>query len=97
MAWDNSVSYDITVIVSEWTCMILTLGISALILLNNNIPLCISIIMVLNSCLNKCWVIQLLVDLKIQSLVLLTTFSLVDLVSNSICSKLLFLDFLRKF
>ena len=97
MAWDDSVSNDIAMIVTGWSCMILTLGISALILLNNNITLRISIIMVLNSCLNKCWVVQLLVDLKIQSLVLLITFSLVDLVPDTVCSFLLFNCFLRKF
>ena len=95
MAWNDSVSNDIAMIVSEWTCFILTLSISALILLDNNITLRISIIMVLNSCLNKCWVVQLLVDLKIQSLVLLITFSLVDLVADAVRSFLLFEGFLR--
>ena len=95
MAWDDSVSNDFAMIISEWTCFILILSISALILLNNIITLRISIIMVLNSCLNKFWVVQLLVDLKIQSLVLLITFSLVDFVSDTVCSLLLFLGFLR--
>ena len=95
MAWDDSVSNDFAMIISKWTCFILILRISALILLNNIITLRISIIMVLNSCLNKFWVVQLLVDLKIQSLVLLITFSLVDFVSDTVCSLLLFLGFLR--
>ena len=97
MAWDNFISDDITMIVSAWSCMILTLSICALILLNNSISHRISIIVVHNSRLKECWVVQLLVDLKIQSLIFFITFTLVDLVTQLFCSKLLFEGFCLKF
>lgn len=82
MNWNNFISDSVTVVVSAWSCFVLTLTVRSLILLNNFLAYRIGGIMVLNGHLNETRVIKFLVDQKIEPLILLIAFSLVDLVSN---------------